>query len=144
MKNSRLSAKGGADGKPKKLFVKQCLIYSIWFCFISAILLSIASLILFKLADPFKHINITTKIILILSSFTSGYLLAKRLKEKQVPSGFFLGCVIIILLMLASVFTKNPLNNGVIWYLIIPLCTTLGSLLSKSLQNKPKHKKHKR
>ena len=144
MKNSKLSSRSSGENLTKKIFIKQWVVYFLWFCLISAILLLIASFVLFKLDDPFKYVNIATKATTVLTSFICGFLLGKNLKERFIPCGISLGCIIVIFLSATSLFIGSLEGFNPLWCTIILFCTTFGSLFSRLSQSKPKHKRHKK
>ncbi len=73
-----------------------------------------------------KYFKIIT---IILSCFLSGFKIGKQAKDKGYLKGLTLGSIILILFFLISLFTKGFRLQQLIYYLIILITTTIGSMV---------------
>ena len=67
-------------------------------------------------------------IIVILSSFIGGFKIGKLSIDKGYLKGILLSIIIIFIFFIISIITKNLNINQIVYYLIIIVCTTIGSM----------------
>lgn len=83
--------------------------------------------------------NIIILIIIIASAFVSSFMLGKHTEKKGFISGLIMGLSLCFTFFILSLFYKNNYEfNTLIYYLIIILSTTLGSMLG--IQKNPNKK----
>ena len=118
---------------------KRCALFCLIFFIMSMLLLFILSLTFVNFADSTTYLNLIGKLTLYLSSFLCSFLLSKRIRENYIYSGILLGALITSLIFILSLMYPESTTNSVIWLLLIPVSTLLGSLLGKK-RNIKKHK----
>ena len=94
----------------------------------------ITLLLIFTILYYFDIINNNTMkylkiIIIILSTFMGGFKIGKLSTSKGYSIGIILSLLIIFIFFIISIFTKNIRFNLFIYYLIITITTTLGSMI---------------
>jgi putative membrane protein (TIGR04086 family) len=77
-----------------------------------------------------RNNNIIILIIMSVTLFISGYLIGKKVNNKGYINGLILGILFISICFLLSLFFKvNYHFNIIIYYLILILCSTFGSMI---------------
>lgn len=138
MKKSNHHAQADKE-TPLLTTVKLCSIFSLVFFAIAIALLLALSLIFIKFENSTDYISLTGKLSLYLSAFLSSILLARKSNQDTAFPGFLFGSMITGLIFLASLVYPQSTQNSVIWLIIIPVTTVLGSIIGKK-RNKKKFK----
>ena len=100
------------------------LIYPIGALFISPIILAILNLI------GMKSYNIVILVIMIISCFLGGFKIGKTSNKRGYINGLVLGSILVGILLLFSLFSKESINvSSFIYYLILIITCTVGSML---------------
>ena len=143
-KNKHLQGENGISELSFIDIIKSCLLFLVFFCALSLVLILITSFIFFRLEDPTAWLDIIGKFVLYFSALVSGFLLSKRNLQRYVPGGLFLGALITALIFTLSLILQNETaNNNALWLALIPVCTVLGSVLGIKRTSKPRrHKRH--
>lgn len=125
--------------------VKLCSIFTLVFFAIAIALLLALSLIFIRLENSTDYIVLTGKLSLYLSAFLSSILLARKSNQDTVFSGFLMGGMITGLIFLISLVYPQSTENSVIWLIIIPVTTVLGSIIGRKRNKKKfKHKPYRK
>ncbi len=123
---------------------KMCLAFSLVFLITASVLLLISSAIFMNFDDPIYWSSIMGKIVLYVSALISSFLLSKKNGQCYIFSGILLGAMITGIIFLLSLAYPNSTNNSILWILLVPITTLLGSILGIKRQGKPKrYKRHR-
>ena len=82
--------------------------------------------------------NIIVLIIMIITMFASGFMIGKKATKKGYMNGLILGIITSLLMFLLSLIFKNSYQiNTIIYYAIIVVASTVGSMfgIQKRIQN---------
>ena len=82
--------------------------------------------------DTFRYLKL---IILIISCFLGVFKIGKLSFQKGYLNGIILGSIIVLLFFLITLITKNFKLYNIIYYLIIIIVTTIGSILGINKKN---------
>ena len=82
--------------------------------------------------------------ILYILSFVFSIFLSRKNGQGYIFSGLLFGAIITTVIFVLSLIYPNSTNNTVIWILLVPVTTILGSLLGMKRQGKPKRHKLRR
>ena len=119
--------------------------FTLLFFLIGVFTLAIASFILLRTNNPVKYIDISSTICLYASSLISGFAYAKKQGRYNIKIGLLLGITISLLLFIISLFLKEKnSSNYILYYIFIPIFTTLGSILGIKRERKVRKRKHHR
>lgn len=78
-------------------------------------------------------------VVLIINLFISGFILGREAKSKGFLEGIKLGLMIIPIFLIVTLLIKEPLKLTVIlYYLIILITSTFGSMIGMSLKKETK------
>ena len=119
--------------------LKRSIKFSLLFFLFAITMLLVLSLICVRLEDPSAWITIIGKLSLFLSAMICGFLLSRKNKQSYFLSGILLGGLITGLIFIASLIYPDSTQNSILWLLLIPISTILGSLLGIK-RNFKKHK----
>ena len=123
---------------------KRCLAFSFIFLILSVILLLVFSAIFLNTSDPVRWSSIIGRLVLYFSAFICSFFLSKKNGQSYVFSGILLGAIITGIIFAASLLYPSNTNSSVIWIILIPIATLLGSVLAIKRQKKAKRRKHHR
>ena len=85
----------------------------------------------------FKTSKIVIMLAMVIVMLISGYILASKVTSKKYLHGLLLGIITSLLFLFLSIFFKGTYNlNTVIYYLIIILSSTFGSMLNSVIKHK--------
>lgn len=122
--------------------IKYSAIYTLVFFAISLSLLFLFSFIFVRLDDPTAWIGIIGKFSLYAPSVLCGFLLARKNSQSHLLCGLLLGALITGIIFVISLLYEGSTDNSVVWLILLPMSTILGSLLCKV--RKPTSHKRKR
>ena len=133
--NSELSA---------TVLIKRCLTFSLLFSLIATTLLLVSSAAFMSLDDPTHWSNLIGKVVLYVSAIITSFFLSKKNGQGYIFSGIVLGAIITSIIFLISLIYPDSISNSILWILLIPVSTILGSVLGIKRQGKLKmHRHHK-
>ena len=85
----------------------------------------------------FKTSKIVIMIAMVIVMLISGYILASKVSSKKYLHGLLLGIITSLLFLFLSIFFKSTYTlNTLIYYLIIILSSTFGSMLNSVIKLK--------
>ena len=85
----------------------------------------------------FKTSKIVIMLAMVIVMLISGYILAGKVSSKKYLHGLLLGIITSLLFLFLSIFFKSTYNlNTLIYYLIIILSSTFGSMLNSVIKHK--------
>jgi putative membrane protein (TIGR04086 family) len=123
---------------------KNVLIFFLVFVGISIVFTLLASIVFYNLPNPTAFVDLVATASLFISSLISAFLLSKKIKEKYLLGGLFLGLIITIIIFIGSLFTDTKiLSFEFLIKLLIPVFTLLGAFLGIKRERKNKHKRHR-
>ena len=120
---------------------KYCFLFTLLFFVISATIITISSLFLFNTNDPTKFLSISLKATLYFSVLLCSIALSKKLQCSYIFSGLVFGCMIFVIFFIISFFSST--ENSIIWMILIPAFSIIGSLLGVKRNIKPHKRRHK-
>jgi putative membrane protein (TIGR04086 family) len=115
----------------KPLFLLKTLLITY---LLTGILLFALSFVLYKLRLSNKQIQTGVYLIYILSCFLGGFLAGKKLKNRRLLWGMFMGGLYFVVLFLVSTLSGRPMEPGISYLLLVlSICLaggTSGGMLS--------------
>lgn len=125
--------------------IKRCLLFSAIFLALSLLLLFFFSLIFIKLEDSTAYLSLIGKGSLYISALVCSFILSRINGSNRLFSGIILGAILTGLIFILSLIYPDNSQNSIIWLLLIPIITILGSIISKKRALKPsKHRKRRK
>ena len=115
--------------------------------FFSFLLAALVSAILINLNDPISAIVPSSLAVLYVSSFLSGFLCCKKLRERVLVSGALSGGVLMLLCIFVSLFlyddfsAARPFPVSLLLHLLIIVSSVLGAYTAKSALAKKRKRK---
>ena len=108
------------------------------FLYLLAAMLFITTLYYFNLMNESVY-KVFKIIILIISMFVSGFILGRKTKSKGYLEGIKFSLMMILIFLVSTVLLSEPLKlTIIIYYLIILMSTTFGSMIGVSLKKETK------
>ena len=108
------------------------------FLYLLGAMLFITTLYYFNLMNESVY-KVFKIIILIISMFVSGFILGRKAKSKGYLEGIKFSLMMILIFLVSTVLLGEPLKlTIIIYYLIILMSTTFGSMLGMSLKKETK------
>ncbi len=125
------------------LLIKATFSNLLVFLVISALIIFTLSLIFFNFDNATYYIPIIGKISLFVSCFTVGIIQSKRIGERSLMSGLFLGTIIALCIFLISLLMPSSIVSraSLLWYFLVPIATALGSFLCRQKETQKKRTK---
>ena len=108
------------------------------FLYLLGAMLFITTLYYFNLMNESVY-KVFKIIILIISMFVSGFILGRKAKSKGYLEGIKFSLMMILIFLVSTVLLSEPLKlTIIIYYLIILMSTTFGSMIGVSLKKETK------
>ncbi len=108
------------------------------FLYLLGAMLFITTLYYFNLMNESVY-KVFKIIILIISMFVSGFILGRMAKSKGYLEGIKFSLMMILIFLVSTVLLSEPLKlTIIIYYLIILMSTTFGSMIGVSLKKETK------
>ena len=108
------------------------------FLYLLGAMLFITTLYYFNLMNESVY-KVFKIIILIISMFVSGFILGRKAKSKGYLEGIKFSLMMILIFLISTVLLSEPLKlTIIIYYLIILMSTTFGSMIGVSLKKETK------
>lgn len=105
----------------------------------TTVVLLLFSFVMCKKDVPFVLLNPFSAGLLMLGSFLSGYLAARRIRERGMMVGAFCGLIIFLLLMLASFMSRFDVGLAALIKLVISLVSgAIGGIIGVNARLKRK------
>ena len=125
--------------------LKRCLLFCVISFIFSLLLLFVLSFIFIRFEDSTSYVSMIGKLSLYTSAFLCSIILARKNGSNHLFSGILLGGMITATVFIISLIYPGSTENSIIWLLLIPVSTLLGSFIGKKRTSKAfKHKRRRK
>ena len=109
--------------------VKRCALFCLLCGVLYVLIALVASIILYNTNDPTSKIPIAGIASMYLSVLLSSFLMAKKNKSRYLLGGILLGTFVLLSSAMISLSIGENGNDGLIYKLLIPVFSLLGSII---------------
>ena len=119
-------SRSSGDGAVPVLFLLKCLLFSY---ILTAILLMLLALLLYKVGLPEGIVSIAISAIYVVATFVAGLIVGKKLKTRKFLWGMLMGVVYFVVLAVISLLVNQSVGElGNSFLTTLTLCAAGGTL----------------